>query len=259
MSHHGWLVTTSIHDQDALTSEELNLSSEAIQASIRAELGTELAWKELQSQHGTSQRIRLIIWLRRLYRSWQFNGLTRTSQKRGQDMLKRLANIEVAHMSLLKQAAQEASDWALILEDDAYAPDVTALGSALDQHLNTWQDTRQPQYINISESFPLAALNLSHTLKGVEAWDEHGRVYSSQVPFTNTVCAVLYRGSFLQNLHNAMSEIPLEPVIPIDWKLNRAIMDLVENGQLGAHDCYVIEPAPIRQGSMHTSASTIAD
>ena len=162
-------------------------------------------------------------------------------------------------MSLLEQAARADSDWVLIIEDDAYATNVAALSSALDQHLKAWHDTRQPQYVNISESFPLAALNLSHPLKSVEAWDEHGRVYSSQVPFTNTVCAVLYRGSFLKHLHSAMSKIPLEPVIPIDWKLNRAIMDLAESGQLGAHDCYVVEPAPIRQGSMHTSATTIAD
>jgi len=45
--------------------------------------------------------------------------------------------------------------------------------------------------------------------------------------------------------------IPLSPVLPIDWKLNVALMNLVAAGKLGEGDCWQVDPAPFIQGSMH--------
>jgi hypothetical protein len=43
----------------------------------------------------------------------------------------------------------------------------------------------------------------------------------------------------------------MQPIIPIDWKLNAALMQLVQEGSIGDGDCFTLEPAPIRQSSMH--------
>ena len=44
----------------------------------------------------------------------------------------------------------------------------------------------------------------------------------------------------------------MTPVAPIDWKLNRALMELWRDGALGPSDCWWVEPGPIVQRSMHS-------
>jgi len=62
------------------------------------------------------------------------------------------------------------------------------------------------------------------TMPGVEAW-------VAQRPVTNTVCAVLYRRSFLAHILAKLEDIPTYPVVPIDWKLNRALMNMNKFGE----------------------------
>jgi hypothetical protein len=171
-------------------------------------------------------------------------------------MLMRLANIEASHLRLLHDAVESGSQWALILEDDAFAPDITALARALDQHLTTWAKETQPKFVNISQSFPLSELRLRSPLSDEGPWDSSSRILRAGVPFTNTVCAIVYRRDFLIDLNREMTRIPMEPIVPIDWKLNLAIMHLAEEGLLEPADCYAIEPAPILQGSMHSPMSS---
>ena len=75
-------------------------------------------------------------------------------------------------------------------------------------------------------------------------------VLSGRLPVTNTVCAILYRTSFLRELLAVWAELPVEPVIPIDWKLNKALMMLHGRGLLPAGSAWNVEPAPIVQMSM---------
>ena len=72
---------------------------------------------------------------------------------------------------------------------------------------------------------------------------------------TNTVCAILYRAAFVRDLLAAMDALPMEPVVPIDWKLNLALMRMFDDGRLVAGDCWQVEPGPIDQLSMRTEAS----
>ncbi len=44
----------------------------------------------------------------------------------------------------------------------------------------------------------------------------------------------------------------MEPVLSIDWKLNVALMNLYETNKLDDLECGWVEPAPIKQMSMHS-------
>lgn len=162
----------------------------------------------------------------------------------------RLANIEAAHMSLMRAGVTSGSQWILILEDDARAPDYRRLAQEFNENLVSWNRATQPSYVNVSQSFALDALKIDRTLTTVGPWSSASTVLSSFIPFTNTVCAVLYRGEFLQTLNEEMEGIPLQPIIPIDWKLNLALMRLHTKGLIRPGDCYTVDPAPIVQGSM---------
>jgi len=174
-------------------------------------------------------------------------------------MLQRLANIERAHLSLMEQALTADCQWALILEDDAQSANPVQLANDLVNHLSAWDNTSQPSYVNMSESFPISELGLGGQLKNQGAWDSRSDVVSATIPFTNTVCAMLYRREFLMDLVEELRSIPLEPIIPIDWKLNMAIMSLSRANKLESDYCFAVTPAPIIQGSMHTSSRPAQD
>lgn len=166
-------------------------------------------------------------------------------------MLKRLANIELAHLSLLRQAVQSEAPWALILEDDALAIDTHETADALARFLAQYTGEFQPKYVNVSESFSANTLGIRGLGKQVGVWAESVSLQSMEKPVTNTVCAILYSRAFMLAVVDEFDSIPLKPVIPIDWKLNVAIMNLVEKGELLPGDCWQVDPAPFVQGSMH--------
>jgi hypothetical protein len=89
------------------------------------------------------------------------------------------------------------------------------------------------------------------------AWggDRCRRIAQSLLPVTNTVCAILYRTEFLMQLLDVWEALPMEPVVPIDWKLNRALMTLYQRGSLPPGSTWLVDPAPIIQMSMIHSRS----
>ena len=172
----------------------------------------------------------------------------------GPKMVERLLNIEMAHFALLRSGLATGADWVLILEDDAASADVVDCAAGLAWLMSSRADEPQPAYVNISQSFALDALGLSQLLTFAPdaswAGETPRRILTSARPATNTVCAILYRGSFVHELLTVTDALPLEPVVPIDWKLNLALMQLFATGGLGADDCWFVDPAPIDQLSM---------
>ena len=166
----------------------------------------------------------------------------------------REVNIELAHFDLLRAGLATGADWVLILEDDASSTDVIDCAAGLTWLMSSRTDEKQPAYVNISQSFSLDELGLSHLLTPSPdaswAGETKRRILTSARPATNTVCAILYRGSFVRELLAVTDALPIEPVVPIDWKLNLALMQLFEAGGLGAGDCWFVDPAPIDQLSM---------
>ena len=169
-------------------------------------------------------------------------------------LVERLLNIEMAHFALLRSGLAIGADWVLILEDDASSVDVVDCAAGLAWLMSSRADERQPAYVNISQSFALDELGISDllTVAPDASWagDAPRHILSSARPATNTVCAILYRGSFVRDLLAVTDALPMEPVVPIDWKLNLALMQMFSSGALGAGDCWFVDPAPIDQLSM---------
>jgi len=166
-------------------------------------------------------------------------------------MISRLLNIEAAHRDLLSWGSEDGSDWILILEDDAVSDDVSDLAAGL---RGITEASDSPCYMNFSESFSSSELGVEHLLSVTDSARWEGSraraIWQSTLPITNTVCAILYRADFARQLLNAYEELPLEPVLPIDWKLNAALMLMHERGEISADKCWQVEPAPILQMSM---------
>ena len=169
-------------------------------------------------------------------------------------LVERLLNIEMAHFALLRSGLATGADWVLILEDDASSVEVVDCAAGLAWLMSSRADQRQPAYVNISQSFALDELGISDllTVAPDASWagDAPRHILSSARPATNTVCAILYRGSFVRDLLAVTDALPMEPVVPIDWKLNLALMQMFSSGALGAGDCWFVDPAPIDQLSM---------
>jgi len=166
-------------------------------------------------------------------------------------MVRRLLNIELSHLDLMRRGLASGAPWVLILEDDGFTSDIQDLSEGLSRLM---QLPASPGFVNLSESFTTRELGIDHLLSPVSgvtwAGNRPRSVLQAGKPVTNTVCAILYSTSFLPDLVQAMDALPMEPVVPIDWKLNMALMALYEAGRGPAGTCWLVEPAPIRQMSM---------
>jgi hypothetical protein len=257
--YQGNTVKYSVCNENLLSPHMLDLVRAEVTASIAAELAAEGRWRIYLNSSSQGLRLKGELLLRSAYRRlrlsppWQRDL---SASEPGAKMLKRLANIELAHISLLEQAIQSGADWALILEDDAHIADLDATAAALGHFLNEQSGSSQPQYVNVSQSFTPKILGTDSLGVRVRNWSEGKQILSMDQPVTNTVCAVLYSKNFVGMLLNEFRNIPLSPVLPIDWKLNVAIMNLVAEGKIGPGDCWQVEPAPFIQGSMHPTAKS---
>lgn len=168
-------------------------------------------------------------------------------------LVSRLLNIEASHCDLMKRGLESGSDYVLILEDDAFSTQLTDLADGISGLMNA---STTPAFVNLSESFSVDELGVRHLLtdKTDTPWrgDECRVVYWPSRPITNTVCAILYSREFLASVVQEMEALPMEPVLSIDWKLNVALMNLYETRKLDGLECWWVEPAPIKQMSMHT-------
>ena len=170
--------------------------------------------------------------------------------------VKRLVNIEMSHIALMRKGLDSGAQWVLILEDDAGCNQIDELARGIHEILGSGLPM---SYVNLSDSFSLSELEVEHLLTPSSrfSWPgSHDRiVLESKKPATNTVCAILYRSSFLGGLVDSLTAIPTEPLLPIDWKLNLALVAMWERGEVGPGDCWFIDPGPIVQLSMHDLSS----
>jgi hypothetical protein len=246
----GYSVLVEVSTIDAYDPAALPITEATVQESLTEQLHLDRCWAEyLQRPRGPRWwATHSLRWARRV-----------TQYMRSPDprMVERLLNIELAHFALLRAGLDSGAAWVLILEDDAASVDVADCARGLAGLMTAAADRPQPAYVNVSQSFTTAELGIDQLLSATPgvtwAGDGDRRILSASRPVTNTVCAILYRASFVRTLLETTDALPMEPVLPIDWKLNLALMELFDAGRLTAGDCWLVEPAPIDQLSMRST------
>lgn len=250
-----------INLRDAWDPSVLTLNLDEAHSSQRASLKFERTWLEYLSE-GTSgpQRIRLAKRIEFIARGWLMVARFRrfSSQEPSLRALRRLINIELSHLHLWKSALKSGASWTLIIEDDGGCSDIEDLAfgirDLIQQIPHSNPSRLRPQYINISSSFSADELGVSGLLRTTNhIWmGSRPRIIQESLrPITNTVCAILYRRELLESVVGEFAQMPFSPVVPIDFKLNQALMNLYKSGQLSDGACWQVEPAPIVQMSMH--------
>lgn len=246
----GLSVVTEISGENAFDADTFPVSAKDIRASIRAELDIESRWRSYLSGRHQSVTASLIMQVRRarrLLRSvppWRHRLQPNDA---GPQMVRRLANIEMAHMALFHSAQASGAAWSLILEDDAGTNDTAAFSEQLLNFLEAMEGSKSPGMACLSESFSMESLGVAHLLRKVEAPQLPWTMFSSVRPVSNTVCATLYSSTFLKALNAELSAIPMTPVVPIDFKLNEALMRLAPS--LAPGTVWLADPAPLIQRS----------
>ena len=210
-----------------------------VQASLNAQLALEAAWGRFLGRSRTAS-----WWLEQGLRT--LGRVRRRLSPPSPSMVRRLLNIELAHMTLLRVGLDSGADVMVVLEDDAVLEDpVDAAAGLLGLLSLDWG------YVSISASFGSGHLRVGGLLSPAGTWagTRTRQVLRSSLPVTDTVCAMAYRGDFLATLVPALDQVPQQPVLPIDWKLNAALMAMARRADL-SQACLLVEPGPFRQGSM---------
>ncbi len=241
-----------VSDEDSYTYVLLDLGRAQVVASIRAELRSEQRWRLYVSGNQPSLRLTAFMSARRAWRVLRLAPPWRRHievDEPGPRMVRRLVNIELSHLAVMRAAVQSGARWSLVVEDDASATDAGQFAAELLRFMKSADERGQPVTMNLSESFTPAQLGLDHLLSPAPrgASDPAWMTFRAQRPVTNTVCAVLYRRDYLMRLLAELEAIPLSPVIPIDFKVNEAVMRLAPTMSPG--DCWVASPAPLAQRS----------
>lgn len=220
-----------------------------VQASLTAELDVERRWSAfLDRPEDISSVVKRTA--RNVTRLWQ------RARPPSPKSVRRLFNIEMSHLDLMRQGLDSRAPWVLILEDDAWSSDVDDLTLGLAQLMETASTPESFGYANLSASFSSQELGIDHLLQQSQlTWNGTTRreILRSSLPVTNTVCAILYSAAFLSDLLEAMNQLPTKPIVPIDWKLNCALMTLFDRGRVDDTTCVFVQPSPIEQLSMQSN------
>ncbi len=181
-------------------------------------------------------------------RSWR--DLGNRFKRADSSLVTRLINIELSHLDLFDAGLASSAPWILILEDDAMSDNIADCVNGITGLMSARCDAG---FVNLSHSFSLQELGVGHLLEhSTIPWqgEVDRQVLVAKQPVTNTVCAVMYRSDFLHSLVETIRALPFYPVVPIDWRVNHALMVMVDKGIAGSGTAWFIEPGPIDQMSM---------
>lgn len=251
LTRQGLRVATILVDEDAWNPDVLPITIAEVRASIDAEIDSERRWREYVLGSRLSVLDQITLSLRRLRRRFTLTPPWKArirEQDDGFRLVRRLVNIELAHVKVLRAAVDSKARWVLVLEDDASTDSPERFSFELGDFLRRADRRGAPSMVNLSESFTSRELGIDHLLSRNQGEDNFPWPgFSAKRPVTNTVCAVLYSRALLAPLVTALDGIPLSPVIPIDFKVNEAVMEIAHDQAPGS--CWVLSPAPLRQGS----------
>jgi hypothetical protein len=156
-------------------------------------------------------------------------------------------------MRIYREALESKAVWILVIEDDARSVGNGFLSGKADEILAKDQ-IEEIRFVNLSESITPEELGVAGILQTSidEKGDHDHSLATCSRPITNTVCANVFSRGFVNALVTNIESHGLSPVIPIDWRLNRMIMDEWSTGKLDSTSCSWVVPGIFLQGSMHS-------
>ncbi len=162
--------------------------------------------------------------------------LTRSKfRAKEQRRLSRDLNITSGHIKLLEDFLNSGTPVGLIFEDDASFDPSKELIFTLFDLVRFTQTTPAPNFfIDVSDSYSFQELGVQHLviLPKLDVGQDKflgSSIRSTEKPFTNTCCAILYNRSMAQLMLarvKSYSRTTGKRVIPIDWMLNSILLEL---------------------------------
>ena len=148
------------------------------------------------------------------------------------------------------------ADWILVVEDDGKAGRAQLVAEKISALIAALDDKEVDIFVNLSESIDHSELGVQEILaRAKESFilSDGAKVVQVTPPISNTVCANLYSRRFAIRFAEAIESQGILPSIPIDWRLNRVIMESVGND---IKSFWVI-PGIFIQGSMHENSKAL--
>lgn len=164
--------------------------------------------------------------------------------------LERLANIDSSHLRVLREGINSGADWILVIEDDGVAENISRVAENLAVLIPLIDSEKTDTLVNLSESISDAELGVDAIMaraRQAHSFANGGKVVQVSPPISNTVCANVYSRGFAARFAMGIEEQGIFPSIPIDWRLNRFLMDPAATDI----ECFWIIPGMFIQGSMH--------
>jgi hypothetical protein len=233
-------VTSTVSERDDYDPAVLPIDDATVRRAAIHQADLEFRWRRYLVESGARGRsgfgdrlVRLVMRRRRLARLQPAD-------------LVRLLNIDLSHLRVMTAGIESGAPWTLALEDDARVDDVAAAARQIAGIVEV-SAALGAAMVNLSESIGVQQLGVEGLL-GAPVADIGGvAVVPTQAPLTNTVCAVLYRREPLILLRDRIEEAGLDPVVPIDWRVNEVIL----GSPALLAPCLWAVPGVFRQGSMH--------
>jgi hypothetical protein len=250
----GLVVETLISDRDDYTGENFPISTDSLRLAAKAQSQLERDWRLFlisRAQFPAPTRFAKSFATHVLYQlmvSKRLVGAKGGGASQAAKAYQRLINIDLSHRRILEDGLKSGAPVIVVLEDDA-----SQLNSQQAQVLIEVIRLAHNQgvdFINLSESISVDDLGISRILaRGKNIATEPGnQVVAVDTPVTNTVCANIYGSDFAALFASYLSEDRLNPVIPIDWRLNQVMLDHPDTR------CWWVRPGLFLQRSMHATS-----
>ncbi len=265
MAAQGLACTSLISDRDDYSADVFPITRSRLLSSALFQAWLEFRWRRYLARGRADSLSSLprdaavlaVMSARRLHSYLGFNPFRAAARLPGARQVIRLLNIDLSHLRVYRAALQSDAVGVLVIEDDARLIDGEAPFEVLQLLLSTLQADKS-EFVNLSESISQAELGVSGILgapKFPEGFEGIAIIACSR-PVTNTVCANLFSRRFVEMLVSDIEKRGLFPVIPIDWRLNRMIMEEWKSGGLNSTICTWTTPGIFVQGSMHPAGSS---
>lgn len=164
--------------------------------------------------------------------------------------INRQINISASHIKCFQEALKTNCKWAIVVEDDIFWTDQEKVRNGIEFAINQ-MDELNLNILNLSESFHDIELGINNLRKYeiLHPTDNIKLIKYKEIN-TNTSCATLYRISILNKVLTKMNNNKKDDIIPIDYKLNEALNELVKENAIQADSYGQVKPGLIIQLSL---------